>query len=92
MGSMLRRIGLYLILTVYLFTISTVASAASNQTEAGSLSVKQKEEIKALVNQELQLQKEQIKKELLEELKKNQDTPKDSPSLDIHDPQLKLLK
>jgi hypothetical protein len=59
MGSMLRRIGLYLILAVYLFTISTVASAASNQTESGSLSVKQKEE---------------------------------SPSFDIHDPQLKLLK
>jgi len=66
---------------------------------------KQKEEIKALVDQEFQAKKEQLKKEILEELGRNQGSPKGSlaPNIpDLHvphipyphapDPQLKLLK
>ncbi|MDQ8739159.1 hypothetical protein [Paenibacillus sp. LHD-38] len=91
---MSRRFGLYIILAILLFSISTVVNAASNQTNSSSLTDKQKEEIKALVDKEFQSQKDQLKKELLEELGRNQYQyyRKDSPPLDAHDPQIKLLK
>lgn len=89
---MLRKISSYILLAVLLLTVSTVLSAASNQTGSDVLTEKQKEEIKALVDQEFQAKKEQLKKEILEELGKIQERPKISPAPNVPDPQLKLLK